>query len=282
MKLGYYKENEVCLRAKIDYKNPNPTLRDPAIYRIRYTSHPHAKDNWCIYPLYDYTHCICDSVEGISHSCCTLEFEVRRDLYYWFLKELNLYKPFVWEFSRLNISNTVLSKRRLHHLVFEKIVDGWDDPRILTLNGLRRRGYTADSINAFCDLISVTRRGNENVIGMHVLESCVRKDLDVKANRTMAILDPIVAIIDNVEDDYSEVLEVPLIPRNLEKGSRKILLTKKIYLDKSDVKYYLKLFIELLTIQTFGELLQVKLLAWNNVGHSKLWVSQKMKFIWKD
>lgn len=239
MKLGYYKENEVCLRAKIDYKNPNPTLRDPAIYRIRYTSHPHAKDNWCIYPLYDYTHCICDSVEGISHSCCTLEFEVRRDLYYWFLKELNLYKPFVWEFSRLNISNTVLSKRRLHHLVFEKIVDGWDDPRILTLNGLRRRGYTADSINAFCDLISVTRRGNENVIGMHVLESCVRKDLDVKANRTMAILDPILAIIDNVQDNFSEVLEVPLIPRAPEKGSRKILLTKKIYLDKSDVKYYL-------------------------------------------
>ncbi|CAD8207787.1 unnamed protein product [Paramecium pentaurelia] len=236
MKMGYYKENEVCLRAKIDPTHPNPTLRDPAIFRIRFTPHPHQGDKWCIYPLYDFTHCICDSIEGITHSCCTLEFEVRRDLYYWFLKELDLYRPFVWEFSRLNVSNTVLSKRKLHHLVFNNIVDGWDDPRILTLNGLRRRGYTADSINKFCDLISVTRKGNENFIGMHVLESCIRKDLDVKAPRTMAILEPIVAIIDNVADDFSEELEVPIIPRNPQKGNRKILLTKSIYLDKNDVR----------------------------------------------
>ena len=134
MRLGFYKENEVCVRAKIDYANPNPTLRDPAIYRIRYTPHPHQGNKWCIYPLNDYTHCICDSLEGISHSICTLEFEIRRDLYYWFLETLNLYRPHVWEFSRLNISNTVLSKRKLHHLVFNNIVDGWDDPRILTLN----------------------------------------------------------------------------------------------------------------------------------------------------
>ena len=180
MRYGYYKENEVCLRAKIDHTNKNPTLRDPAIYRIRFTPHPHTGNKWCIYPLYDFTHCLCDSLEGISHSCCTLEFEVRRDLYYWVLETLNLYRPHVWEFSRLNVSNTVLSKRKLHQLVFDKIVDGWDDPRILTLNGLRRRGYTADAINDFCARVGVTRRGNENVIGMHVLEHCIREDLDKK------------------------------------------------------------------------------------------------------
>lgn len=117
MRMGLYKENEVCLRAKVDYTHPNPTLRDPAIYRIRYTPHPHAGNKWCIYPLYDFTHCTCDSIEGISHSCCTLEFEIRREIYYWFLEQLDLYKPYVWEFSRLNVSHTVLSKRKLHRLV---------------------------------------------------------------------------------------------------------------------------------------------------------------------
>lgn len=219
MRMGLYKENEVCLRAKIDYANPNPTLRDPAIYRIRYTAHPHAGNKWCIYPLYDLTHCLCDSLEGISYSCCTLEFEIRRDLYYWFLKELDLYRPKVWEFSRLNVSNTVLSKRKLHKLVFENIVDSWDDPRILTLNGLRRRGYTADAINDFCDSISVTRRGNENIIGMHLLEHCIRKDLDLKAPRTMAVLEPVLVTIANVPEDYREAIQVNLFPKDPTKGS---------------------------------------------------------------
>ncbi len=125
---------------KIDHQHQNPTMRDPVAYRIKYTPHPHVGDKWCIYPMYDFTHCINDSLEDITHSLCTLEFEIRRDLYYWTLEQLDMYRPFVWEYSRLNISNTVLSKRKLHRLVFEKIVDGWDDPRILTLNGLRRRG----------------------------------------------------------------------------------------------------------------------------------------------
>ena len=140
MRRGLYEEGKVSLRLKIFPKHVNPTMRDPVAYRIKYTPHPHAKDKWCIYPMYDFTHGICDSLEHITHSLCTLEFEVRRDLYYWVLEQLDIYKPFVWEYSRLNISNTVLSKRKLHRLVFENKVSGWDDPRILTLNGLRRRG----------------------------------------------------------------------------------------------------------------------------------------------
>jgi len=169
MRLGLYAEGEYSLRAKIDYAHANPTLRDPVIYRIRYTAHPHSKNKWCIYPLYDYTHPICDSLEGITHSLCTLEFEIRRELYYWVLEQLDLYRPYVWEYSRLNISNTVLSKRKLHFLIHNNYVNGWDDPRILTINGMKRRGYTADAINSFCDVIGVTRRGNENIINMSVL-----------------------------------------------------------------------------------------------------------------
>lgn len=142
MKKGLYREGEYSLRAKIDYKAANTTLKDPIIYRIRYTPHPHSGNKWCIYPLYDFTHPICDSVEGISYSCCTLEFEIRRELYYWVLAELDLYRPYVWEYSRLNISHAVLSKRKVQHLVESKIVNGWDDPRILTIDGMRRRGYT--------------------------------------------------------------------------------------------------------------------------------------------
>lgn len=179
---------------------------------------------------------MCDSLEGISYSCCSLEFEIRRDLYYWFLEQLDLYRPKVWEFSRLNVSNTVLSKRKLHRLVFDNIVDGWDDPRILTLNGLRRRGYTADSINDFCDTVSVTRRGNENIIGMHLLEHCIRKDLDLKAPRTMVVLDPVLVTIVNVEADYREEIKVNLFPKNPEKGSRTIVLGKQLYVERSDIR----------------------------------------------
>ena len=147
MKRGLFEEGKVSLRLKIDPSHNNPTLRDPVVFRIRYVPHPHRGDKFCIYPLYDFTHCINDSLENITHSLCTLEFETRRELYYWILNELELYKPFVWEYSRLNISHTVLSKRKLHKLIHEKFVNGWDDPRILTLNGLRRRGLF--SINFF-------------------------------------------------------------------------------------------------------------------------------------
>ena len=188
--------------------------------------HISAGNKWCIYPLYDFTHCICDSLEGISYSCCSLEFEIRRDLYYWFLEQLDLYRPKVWEFSRLNVSNTVLSKRKLHRLIFENFVDGWDDPRILTLNGLRRRGYTSESINEFCEKVSVTRTGNENIIGMHLLEHCIRKDLDVRAPRTMVVLEPVPVTIVNVPADFSEEIQVNLFPKALEQGKRTIHLTK--------------------------------------------------------
>lgn len=174
MKKGMYEEGKVCLRLKIDYKHDNANMRDPPCYRIRYTPHPHVGDKWCIYPLYDYTHGISDSIEGITHSLCSLEFEIRRDLYYWCLDALNIYKPNVWEFSRLNITNTVLSKRKLHYLVHNRIVNGWDDPRIFTLNGLRRRGYTGKSINDFCDVVGITRRGNENHVSYKVLEHCLK------------------------------------------------------------------------------------------------------------
>jgi glutaminyl-tRNA synthetase len=171
MRLGLHEEGAYSLRAKIDYKNVNTTLRDPVIYRIKFHSHPHVGDKWCIYPLYDYTHPICDSLEGITHSLCSLEFEIRRELYYWVLERLNIYRPHVWEYSRLNITYTVLSKRKLHELIFTNRVAGWDDPRILTINGMRRRGYPAEAINNFCDVIGVTRRGNENYINFGVLEN---------------------------------------------------------------------------------------------------------------
>jgi len=140
MKNGLYEEGEVCLRLKININDPNPTMRDPIAYRIKYSPHPHVGNKWCIYPMYDFTHCICDSIEHVTHSLCTLEFEIRRDLYYWILNELDIYRPFVWEFSRMNLSNNVVSKRKLQQLIAEKIVTGWDDPRLLTLNGLRRKG----------------------------------------------------------------------------------------------------------------------------------------------
>jgi glutaminyl-tRNA synthetase len=166
-------------------------MRDPVAYRIRYTPHPHAGDKWCIYPTYDYTHCIIDSLENITHSLCTLEFEIRRESYYWLLEALDLYRPFVWEYSRLNITYNVLSKRKLEKLVNEKIVSGWDDPRLFTLNGLRRRGYTPTMINEFCNEIGVSRKGNENVTSIKLLEFFARKELDREAPRTFGVLDPI-------------------------------------------------------------------------------------------
>lgn len=175
MRAGVYGEGEIVLRAKIDPASPNPTLRDPPMYRVMYVTHPHVGDKWCIYPLYDFVHCISDSIEDITHSCCTLEFQIRRDLYYWFLNELDLYRPWVWEYSRLNLSYTVLSKRKLIKLVEEKIVDGWDDPRILTVAGMQRRGYPADAINYFCDLISVSRSTNETQLDFDLLEFVMRK-----------------------------------------------------------------------------------------------------------
>jgi len=208
MRQGRFEEKECCLRLKIDMKHNNPCMRDPAAYRIKYVPHPHAGNKWCIYPTYDYTHCLNDSLENITHSLCTLEFEVRRDSYYWLLQALDVYRPFVWEYSRLNLSRNVLSKRRLTVLVTEKYVNGWDDPRILTINGLRRRGYTNDAINHFVDSIGVTRRGNENMLSIKVLEHAIRTDLDKKASRTMAVIDPVKITLSNLKEDYSKNLSI--------------------------------------------------------------------------
>jgi glutaminyl-tRNA synthetase len=236
MKNGLYEEGQVSLRLKIDPTNENPTLRDPIAYRIKYCPHPHAGNKWCIYPMYDYTHCICDSLENVTHSLCSLEFEIRRDLYYWILEQLDLYRPFVYEFSRLNISNTIMSKRRLTELVTMKYVRGWDDPRLPTLNGLRRKGYTPEAINDFCDLVSVTRRGNENMIALNLLEHCIRKDLDVRAKRIFALLDPVKVVIENVDDKYSYTATAPHFPKDASLGGYQITLGKEFYVDRSDIR----------------------------------------------
>jgi len=191
MRQGRFAENECCLRMKIDMTHENPNMRDPVAYRIRYVPHPHAGNKWCIYPTYDYTHCINDSLENITHSLCTLEFENRRESYYWLLEALDLYRPIVWEYSRLNLTYTVLSKRKLEKLVATKTVEGWEDPRMLTVLGLKRRGYTPSMINDFCNEIGVSRKGNDNVTQIKLLEHYARKELDRDAPRTFGVLEPV-------------------------------------------------------------------------------------------
>ncbi|GFH28877.1 uncharacterized protein HaLaN_27440, partial [Haematococcus lacustris] len=181
--------HQATLRMKMDHKNNNYNMFDLIAYRIKYVEHPHAGAKWCIYPSYDYTHCIVDSLENISHSLCTLEFETRRASYFWLLEVLGLYKPHVWEYSRLNITNTVMSKRKLNKLVTAGFVNGWDDPRLLTLSGLRRRGVTAAAINSFCREIGISR--TENIIHMHKLEHLIRADLDATSPRVLAVLRPL-------------------------------------------------------------------------------------------
>ena len=232
MTRGFYSEGEACLRMKIDMSSSNPCLRDPVAYRIKYTPHPHVGDLWCVYPTYDFEHCIVDSLENITHSLCTLEFEIRRDGYYWLLEALDLYRASVWEYSRLNISQMVMSKRKLQKLVEEKYVSGWDDPRLPTLNGLRRRGYTADAINEFADTVGVTRRGNENVININVLEHCIRKELDEKAPRTMAVVEPLQINLLNLPQEIS--MEIPIYPKNPEKGKHLVHATSTIFIESSD------------------------------------------------
>lgn len=227
MSAGYYGEGDACLRAKIDYTNPNPTLRDPTIYRIKYTPHPHVGNRWCVYPLYDFVHSLCDNFEDITHSLCTLEFENRRDLYYWSLNELNMYKPYVWEFSRLNITNNVLSKRKILKMIQKKYIDGWDDPRLLTIVGIKRRGYPPEALNNFCDLISVTRRGNDNVINFALFEHCVRAYLKDVAKSVQAVIEPVEIEITNLESE-SEAIQPSFC--------HQINVTKFIYLDKDDVR----------------------------------------------
>ena len=205
MKNGKYNDGEKVLRAKIDLASPNMHMRDPIMYRIKKTNHHRTGDKWCIYPMYDFAHGQSDSIENISHSICTLEFEVHRPLYNWYIEQLGIFPSRQFEFARLNLTYTVMSKRKLLQLVQEKMVDGWDDPRMPTISGLRRRGYTPASLRNFCDRIGVQRR--ENIIDVGLLEFCVREDLNKTALRRMVVLDPIKLVITNYPEGKTEVLQ---------------------------------------------------------------------------
>ena len=232
MKDGEFEEGAQVLRLKIDMSSPNINLRDPVIYRIRYQTHQRTGDRWCIYPMYDYTHCICDALENISHSLCTLEFEDHRPLYDWVLENVNLnYHPPQIEFSRLGLEYTVMSKRLLSRLVSEQFVEGWDDPRMPTIAGLRRRGVPASAIREFCSRVGVTKQSN--LIEMELLEFCVRKDLESSAPRAMCVLEPLEVVITNWEGP-DLLLEAPWHPKQESLGSRDIPFSGKLYIEKDD------------------------------------------------
>lgn len=230
MRQGRYAEGEATLRVKADMKSNNPNMRDFIAYRVKYVEHPHIKDKWCIYPSYDYTHCLIDSLEDIDYSLCTLEFETRRESYFWLLEQLNLWRPHVWEFSRLNITGALLSKRKINFLARKGIVRGFDDPRLLTIAGLRRRGYTPQAINRFCDLVGITR--SMNVIQVGMLENTLREDLDERCERRLMIVNPLKVVVDNWKG--FKPVECPNHPRKPEMGNRTLLFTDTFYIDRSD------------------------------------------------
>ena len=232
MKNGEFPDGYCVLRAKIDMSSPNMHMRDPIMYRILHARHHRTGDKWCIYPMYDFAHGQSDSIEGITHSICTLEFEVHRPLYDWFCDNLHIHHPQQIEFARLNINYTVMSKRKLLQLVKEGYVSSWDDPRMPTICGLRRRGYTPDSIRNFADTIGVAKR--ENVIDYSLLEFCVREDLNKKALRTMAVLDPVLLVIDNYPEDQTEMMDAVNNPENAEMGIRKVPFGKYLWIEKTD------------------------------------------------
>ena len=234
MRDGEFKDGEKVLRAKIDMASPNINLRDPTLYRIRHgIVHHQTGAEWCIYPMYDYTHCISDALEGITHSICTLEFEDHRPLYNWFLDTLETpAHPQQIEFSRLTLEHTVTSKRKLMQLVEEGLVEGWDDPRMSTIAGLRRRGYTPGALKEFCQRIGVTK--SDNMIEMAVLEDCIRTDLNESAPRRMAVLHPLKVVITNYPDEKIEELSVANHPQNEEMGRRILPFSQEIYIDQAD------------------------------------------------
>ncbi len=232
MKNGEFEDGAHVLRAKTDMASPNLLMRDPTLYRIRKVSHHRTGNKWCIYPMYDFTHCLSDSIERITHSLCTLEFENNREIYDWILDELEVYHPQQIEFARLNLTYTVLSKRKLIKLVEEKYVTGWDDPRMPTISGLRRRGYTPASIRNFCERIGVAKR--DNMVDMALLEYCIREDLNKKAPRYMGILRPLKVIIENYPDDLVEELEFINNPEDSSMGTRKVPFSKVIYIEQTD------------------------------------------------
>jgi len=233
MRAGEFKEGEKTLRAKIDMASPNMHLRDPLMYRIKYAHHHRTGDKWCIYPMYDFAHGQSDSIEQITHSICTLEFEVHRPLYNWFIEKLGIFPSRQYEFARRNLSYTVMSKRKLLQLVNERHVDGWDDPRMPTISGFRRRGYTPASIRNFCELVGVARR--ENVIDVGLLEHCVREDLNKIAMRRMVVMNPVKVIIENLEEGRVEMLHGENNPEvEGGGGSREIPFTRELWIERDD------------------------------------------------
>jgi glutaminyl-tRNA synthetase len=234
MRAGEFEDGAHVLRAKIDMASPNLLMRDPALYRIRRMTHHRTGDAWCIYPMYDFTHCLSDSIEGVTHSLCTLEFEINRELYDWVLDALEVYHPQQIEFARLNLSYTVMSKRRLIQLVEEGHVRGWDDPRMPTICGLRRRGYPPEAIREFCDRIGVAKA--DNMVEFALLEHCVREALNESAPRHMAVLDPLKLTIANYPDGQTEEFEFPNHPEKPEMGSRSVPFSRTLYVEQADFR----------------------------------------------
>jgi len=235
MRNGEFAEGAACLRAKIDMASPFFVMRDPVIYRIKFAEHHQTGTKWCIYPMYDFTHCISDALEGITHSLCTLEFQDNRRLYDWVLDNITIpCHPRQYEFSRLNLEYSIMSKRKLNLLETEKIVEGWDDPRMPTVSGLRRRGYTAASIREFCRRIGVTKQDNN--VEMMALESCIRDDLNENAPRAMAVINPVKVIIENFTGDDVQQVKMPNHPSKPEMGTRDVPFTREIYIDQADFR----------------------------------------------
>lgn len=235
MRAGEFEDGTHVLRAKIDMASPNLNMRDPVLYRIRRVPHYRTGDKWCIYPMYDFAHCLSDSIERITHSICTLEFENNRPLYDWILNELNVeWHPQQIEFARLNLSYTVMSKRKLLELVEQGYVTGWDDPRMPTLAGLRRRGYTPEAIRNFCERIGVAKR--DSLVDIALLEHCIREDLNKRAPRVMAVLRPLRVVIVNYPENQVEELEALNNPEDLSMGSRKVPFSRVLYIEREDFR----------------------------------------------
>ncbi len=233
MRAGKYGNGELVLRAKIDMASPNINLRDPILYRIRYADHHQTGTTWCIYPMYDFTHPISDALEGITHSLCTLEFEDHRPLYDWVLDNISVpCHPRQIEFARLNLNYTITSKRKLRRLVEEGHCSGWDDPRMPTISGMRRRGYTPESIRAFCDMVGVNKAGG--IVDMGMLEHAIREDLNTRAPRAMCVMRPLKVTLTNYPQDQSEILTLPVHPQNPEMGTREVPWTGTLFIDRED------------------------------------------------
>ncbi len=232
MKAGKYAEGEKVLRAKIDMAHPNMMFRDPLLYRIKFAHHHRTGDKWCIYPMYDFTHGQCDSIEHITHSICTLEFDVHRPLYDWFIETLGIYPSHQYEFARLNLTYTLMSKRKLLELVQKGLVSGWDDPRMPTLCGVRRRGYTAKALRMFCDKIGVSKR--DQLMDLQLLEWCVRQDLNERSNRYMVVQDPVKLTITNWPEGKVEWFNCPLNPAEPDGAKRRVPFTGELLIDRAD------------------------------------------------